>query len=240
MVVRLKDKYYSGHVDFEDIQKKTEEEKNNLAKNLSEGNHSLERLLRNCWKNKIKTFACCKGHDKYNMAYLGFEIDENSIDYINRLLNNLEPTDYSFISISSANNDVFDNPKDNRFAFDIQIDYRYSNHLFETMNSYLSIRTEERLNELLKHGILINQIFLHSEISTCIMKNNKEELIIDITKAKEHKSPSIDGDLEKNIQSIKQSDTILCNRYNCTNDSLKEFIRCFYKNYNPDKIKRKN
>ncbi|MBQ8131241.1 MAG: hypothetical protein IJ193_01985 [Bacilli bacterium] len=236
----MKDKYYSGHVDFEDIEKMTKEEKMILAKTLSEGNKKLERLLLNCWKHKINTFACCKGHDKYNMAYLGFVIDENSFDYTNQLLNNLEPTDYSFISISSANNDVFDNPKDNRFAIDIQIDYRYSNHLFDTLNSYLSIRTEERINELLKHGILLNQIFLQSEISTCIMKNNKEEMLIDITKAKEHRPPKLDGDLEKNIQSIKQSDTILCNRYNCTNDSLKRLIRCFYKNYNPDKIKRKS
>ena len=236
----MNNKYYRGHVDFEDIKKLSPDKKDDLATILSEGNNKLKEYLLNCWKHNIKTFACCKGHDKYNLAYVGFEIDENSIDYINMLLNNLESIDYSVLSISSANNDVFDNPKLGRFAFDIQIDYKHSNHLFETLNSYLSIRNKkEKLNELLKHSILINQIFINSEISTCIMKTNKNKLRIDITKPKTHNPPHYDGNLDKVIENIKSKNKILLNQYDCNNESLINFIRCFYKNYNPNKIKRR-
>ena len=236
----MNNKYYTGHVDFEDIIKLPKEKKEELATILSEGNDKLKELLLLCWKKKIKTFACCKGHDKYNLAYLGFEIDDNSIDFVNFLLNNLEPTDYSVLSISSANNDVFDISNLNRFAFDIQIDYRQSNHLFETLISYLKIRNKkEEVNDLLKHSIIINQIFLNSEISTCIMKTNKNKMRIDITKPKTHNPPHYDGNINKVIENIKSKNKILINQYDCNNESLISFIRCFYKNYNPNKIKRR-
>lgn len=236
----MNNKYYNGHIDFEDIQKLPKEKKAELATILSEGNEKLKELLLLCWKKKIKTFACCKGHDKYNLAYLGFEIDDNSIDFVNLLLNNLEPTDYSVLSISSANNDVFDISNLNRFAFDIEIDYRQSNHLFETLISYLKIRNKkEEVNDLLKHSIIINQIFLNSEISTCIMKTNKNKMRIDITKPKTHNPPHYDGNINKVIENIKSKNKILINQYDCNNESLISFIQCFYKNYNPNKIKRR-
>ena len=236
----MNNKYYTGHVDFDDIKKLPKEKKEELATILSEGNNKLKELLLLCWKKKIKTFACCKGHDKFNLAYLGFEIDDNSIDFVNMLLNNLESTDYSVLSLSSANNYVFDNPNLNRFAFDIQIDYRQSNHLFETLISYLKIRNKkEEVNDLLKHSIIINQIFTNSEISTCIMKTNKDTLRIDIKKALNHSTNKYVGSLEKNIESIKSNNKILCNQYSCNNESLINFIKCFYKNYNPNKIKRR-
>ena len=236
----MNNKYYTGHVDFEDIIKLPKEKKEELATILSEGNDKLKDLLLLCWKKKIKTFACCKGHDKYNLAYLGFEIDDNSLDFVNLLLNNIEPTDYSVLSLSSANNYVFDITNLTRFAFDIQIDYKHADHLFETLTSYLKIRNKkEDINDLLKHSILINQIFLNSEISTCIMKTNNDKLRIDITKPKTRKSPKYAGSLDKNINNIQTNKKILCNQYSCNNDSLIRFIRCFYKNYNPNKIKKK-
>lgn len=233
----MKDKYYNGHVDYEDIEKLNKEELDTLAENLSENNKKLKRLLLECWKKKIKTFACCKGHDEENMAYLGLEIDEESIDYVNLLLNNLEKEDYRIISISSANNGIFDNPNQNRFAFDIQIDFTHANHLFDTLYSYLKITKKEELNDLLKHSILIDQIFSKTNISTCIMKSNKGNMVIDITKP--NTSPKYNGDLENNIKSIKEKGKIICNRFDCTEESLIKFIRCFYKDYNPNKIKRK-
>lgn len=236
----MNNKYYTGHVDFEDIIKLPKEKKEELATILSEGNDKLKELLLLCWKKKIKTFACCKGHDKYNLAYLGFEIDDNSIDYVNMLINNLESTDYSVLSLSSANNYVFDISNLNRFAFDIQIDYRQSNHLFETLISYLKIRNKkEEVNDLLKHSIIINQIFVNSEISTCIMKTNRNKMRIDITKPKTHNPPHYDGNINKVIENIKSKNKILINQYDCNNESLISFIQCFYKNYNPNKIKRR-
>ena len=41
----MKDKYYSGHVDYEDIQKLNEEELDTLAEKLSENNKKLKHLL---------------------------------------------------------------------------------------------------------------------------------------------------------------------------------------------------
>ena len=171
------------------------------------------------------------------MAYLGLEIDEESIDYVNLLLNNLEKEDYKIMSISSANNGIFDNPNQNRFAFDIQIDFTHANHLFDTLYSYLIITKKEELNDLLKHSILIDQIFSNTNISTCIMKKNKGNMILDITKP--NTSIKYNGDLENNIKSIKEKGKIICNRFDCTEESITNFIRCFYKDYNPSKIKRK-
>lgn len=63
-----------------------------FAVEFSEGDNLLKETLLNLWKNNIKTFGCCIGHDlpEYTLvAYLSIIIDQHSIDFIKQLYNKL-------------------------------------------------------------------------------------------------------------------------------------------------------
>ena len=65
------------------------------AKIFSEGNKSLENLLLYCFKNNIKTVACCAGHEEKNkpFGYLSFKNNEKDIGVILKLIYKLKNID---------------------------------------------------------------------------------------------------------------------------------------------------
>lgn len=56
----------------------------------SEGNEYLYTLLYLCWEKSIKTYACCKGHEKRPYPYIGIILDNNSIPYVESIISMME------------------------------------------------------------------------------------------------------------------------------------------------------
>jgi hypothetical protein len=63
-----------------------------LLTKFSEGSKSLESLLKFCYQYKIKTVACCAGHEEEGITktpYIYFNIDEDQHYIIENLINRL-------------------------------------------------------------------------------------------------------------------------------------------------------
>lgn len=67
------------------------------AEAYSEGNKYLYDVLTSCWKHKVKTTACCAGHegpindDNTNLfPYLSIVLDDNSLPYIKSIIGQLQ------------------------------------------------------------------------------------------------------------------------------------------------------
>ena len=71
------------------------------ANDFSEGNEALKKLLEYCFENGIKTQACCSGHEGKKMPYIQFELDENNMGAILKMLKHLSLgdiiTNFSFV-----------------------------------------------------------------------------------------------------------------------------------------------
>ena len=59
------------------------DEYNDIAKQFSEDDPSLQSALVDLWNHNIRTVSCCKGHPDRGLApYISFILDNNSIDLI--------------------------------------------------------------------------------------------------------------------------------------------------------------
>lgn len=64
---------------------------------FSEGNIYLEKLLLECYKNNIKTFACCTGHEnEESLPYIAFPYSKENEQFICCLLSELKDSDVEF------------------------------------------------------------------------------------------------------------------------------------------------
>ena len=78
------------------------------AKDFSEGNENLRELLMYCFKNDIKTKSCCCGHNGKNEPYILFDINENDLNQILKILKYIKFTDgFSNISLLKTPGESF-------------------------------------------------------------------------------------------------------------------------------------
>ena len=84
------------------------------AKDFSEGNKELEDLLLYCFRNNIKTIACCAGHKENNsFPYISFKINDKTFKPILRMIkaiSNIKDVELSFTNYIK---------KDKNFSFTI-------------------------------------------------------------------------------------------------------------------------
>ena len=59
------------------------------AKDFSEGNEGLRKLLMYCFENNIKTIGCCSGHNGETTPYIAFELSDQNMQAILKILKNL-------------------------------------------------------------------------------------------------------------------------------------------------------
>lgn len=79
----------------DDILDKKKLEIEEFAKEFSEGNAILEKLLLSMWDNGIKTIACCAGHeDRESDPYIAFEVNGCSNPLIHTILSFLFKNNY--------------------------------------------------------------------------------------------------------------------------------------------------
>lgn len=72
------------------------------AKEFSEGNKDLEKLLLYCFGNGIKTVACCAGHkEKSQLPYIALSYNENNKELIYHLMTLFNNSDI-FISYTKS------------------------------------------------------------------------------------------------------------------------------------------
>ncbi len=102
-----------------------------LLKQFSEGNKTLENLLRFCYQNKVETRACCIGHEKeesLKTPYIAF-VNSDEQNYIvesliNRLFSHGKFKDYIEIRINEDTSTIrlntFDDELRDEFFSDVE------------------------------------------------------------------------------------------------------------------------
>lgn len=137
------------------------------ARDFSEGNKELEQLLLNCFGKRIKTTACCGGHeDKNRKPYISFSYSSENEQYIYAIISKLKDSGFcfrynklsngkSFFSIEegqsfnfSKDSTLFDDINTVINSFDIENDY-YS-ELPRDLQKYISIIKTSEDDEILK------------------------------------------------------------------------------------------
>lgn len=122
-------------------------------KEFAEGNLELEKLLLNCYKNKIETIACCKGHDDgKRKPYVSFTYTPQNKKFINALLNGIQNSPYNFRYFKVYEKQSFINieaidPKDanqffhllNDIVTEFDRERNYEEELSEENKNYISI-----------------------------------------------------------------------------------------------------
>lgn len=111
------------------------------SNDFSEGNENLKKLLMFCFENGIKTTSCCSGHNGEKRPYVQFELNEQNMKAILKMLKQLSLGDV-------INNLTFTNQPGvtSRFCISIQGD-KY-NEGFEQILEALKSEKEVELSEL--------------------------------------------------------------------------------------------
>ena len=79
------------------------------ARDFSEGNENLRKLLMYCFKNNIKTKACCSGHNGKYDPYILFDINDNNLNQILKILKYLKLDNvFSLIRLLKIPGESFD------------------------------------------------------------------------------------------------------------------------------------
>lgn len=127
------------------------------AKEFSEGDIELEKLLLFLWKHEIETIACCAGHsdaERESYPYIAIKIKE---EYIDELL--------KFV--------------DNAYTPDIMISF--TSYDYDTENKYVGLYKKEglfiHLNKIIenwgKFDVATPKYFLYKKISDFILESKK-------------------------------------------------------------------
>lgn len=111
------------------------------SNDFSEGNENLKELLMFCFENGIKTTSCCSGHNGEKRPYVQFELNEQNMKAILKMLKRLSVGDV-------INNLTFTNQPGviSRFCISMQND-KY-NEGFEQILEALKSEKEVELSEL--------------------------------------------------------------------------------------------
>lgn len=111
------------------------------SNDFSEGNKKLKKLLMFCFENGIKTTSCCSGHNGEKRPYVQFELNEQNMKAILKMLKQLSLGDV-------INNLTFTNQPGvtSRFCISMQDD-KY-NEGFEQILEALKSEKEVELSEL--------------------------------------------------------------------------------------------
>ena len=81
----------------------SEAERKEAIHEWAEGNDSLERLLWNCYENKVVTNGCCAG--EHHRPYVDFLIEESSRDALKQILDAADNrSNYKAIFLMSGGN----------------------------------------------------------------------------------------------------------------------------------------
>ena len=103
------------------------------AKEFSEGDKELEKLLLYCFSNRIKTVACCKGHkENKSLPYIAFSYNENNKEFIYNLMSLFNNYDINISFVKSIGGYIFS-------IRSIKEDFE----LFKTINNYLEEKTKD-------------------------------------------------------------------------------------------------
>ncbi len=102
-------------VDFDQIQNYEQ-----AAKDFAEGNYELEELLLSCFNKRIKTIACCSGHeDRRLRPYIAFSYSNENVPYIYALISRLKDHGFNFRYNKGSNGESFFSIEERQaFSFD--------------------------------------------------------------------------------------------------------------------------
>lgn len=81
-----------GRLNNGDTIKVTPEMYDEAANDFSEGNEGLRKLLMYCFENDIQTIGCCSGHNGESTPYIAFELNDQNMQPILKMLKNLKVT----------------------------------------------------------------------------------------------------------------------------------------------------
>ena len=81
-----------GSLNTGDTIKVTPEIFEKAADDFSEGNKGLRELLMYCFENDIKTIGCCSGHNGETTPYIAFELSDQNMQPILKMLKNINVT----------------------------------------------------------------------------------------------------------------------------------------------------
>jgi len=103
------------------------------AKEFSEGDKELEKLLLYCFSNRIKTVACCKGHkEKETLPYISLSYNENNKEIIYEMMSLFNNYDINISFIKSIGGYIFS-------IYSLKENFE----LFKIINNYLKSKTKE-------------------------------------------------------------------------------------------------
>ena len=103
------------------------------ARDFSEGNKELEKLLLNCFHRGIQTTACCGGHENENRKpYISFSYSPENEQVIYALLSNLKDRECVFRYNKLANRKSFFSVEEGQV-----FDFHHESTLFSDMNDVI-------------------------------------------------------------------------------------------------------
>lgn len=89
------------HQDFYNL---SDEEKNKIASEFSEGNEQLKQILINLWSKKVKTYGCCNGHDEgTSTPYISFELNTETSQVVSEMIDFIVKNGISDAEVSFSN-----------------------------------------------------------------------------------------------------------------------------------------
>ena len=167
------DNYEFGQPYYGDIPEKDIEK---YAVMFGEGSKSLTDLLRYCFRNNIKTFACCKGHKETGPGYIGFLPDEEMLKYL------CEMSDQ--INLNHTVITKFENMLRAAFYVKSEKDFKTIHNLVQKYNSFkkMGYNYKPRFKDTIK-------------LIETIKMDEREEIQIRITKGRSYISNIEDGEL---------------------------------------------
>lgn len=111
------------------------------ARDFSEGNESLKKLLLYCFENGIQTRACCAGHeDKKQSPYITFEFNEKNLQAIIKIIQRFANQSKAWMSFTKQPNVVS--------SFEIHLDKDKKDEIFNDILECLQVRKEVELDNL--------------------------------------------------------------------------------------------
>ena len=196
------------------------EVKGKLAKDFSEGNLKLEKLLIDMWDNGIKTNSCCNGHDDGRSWFLSFEVDENSKQVVNDLINIVGVVDSDSIEL-----DFY--PIKDKLSLSVNSSSEYKDFLLHFMHSSVTNRKSYFENDILNNVTYIEKLAKRLNLDYRFAMNKGEMAFALYPKGS---MVFFSGDMP-NIADVRNGG-FQFRPYKCDSESLKTFLSQIYPEIN--------
>jgi len=218
---------YNDGKPHDDFYLKTDEEKEKIALEFSEGNVELKELLLALWNSGVKTLSCCGGHPEKgenSSPYLFAEFPRHNTRLLHNIVTWIMSSEFGSFKISFTGDC-------DKLEFNIHTSEENKALMFSGITRVTNNNTQlSSHSELVDFALLFSDFSSKNQLSFRYAITKDEMRFFLVPSGYNNMFKDTDRNLEEEIHYLKTTGALRYASYKCNIESLRKFFSLLYPN----------